>query len=120
MNNYIKNDLDKALQIVTSVIGRCEKMLPKFADGSSQHSLLLNRIKALYIAKSLMLNESTKNKYIKEELIAALPPLSSIISKCEKARQKHMEGTTHYTRFQNMINAMTIAKTKVSVELENR
>lgn len=42
-------------------------------------------------------------KYTKEELMEALPPVSSIISKCEKAQLKFAEGTFHRIRLENII-----------------
>jgi hypothetical protein len=42
-----------ALKIVTSVIARCERAQPKFAHGTSQHTLLKNRIQAMKIAQAL-------------------------------------------------------------------
>ena len=87
MENYTKEELIEALHIVSSTISRCEKTQPKFVEGTSQHTLLKNRIKALYISKSLITEENVTDKYTKEELIEALRPVSSIISKCEKAQQ---------------------------------
>ena len=60
MDKYTGEDLEKALQIVSSSINRCEKAQPKFAEGTSQHTLLKNRIKALYISKSFITNEISK------------------------------------------------------------
>jgi hypothetical protein len=60
MNIYTKNELEEALQIVSSVISRCEKIQPKFMEGTSHYSLLKNRIKALYISKSLLTDEIGK------------------------------------------------------------
>lgn len=54
MNKYTREELDKALLLVSSTITNCEKMQPKFAEGTSQHTLLKNRIKALYISKALI------------------------------------------------------------------
>lgn len=96
MGSYSKEELEEALHIVTSAISRCEKTQPKFVEGTSQHTLLKNRIKALYISKSLITGENVMDNYTKVELTEALPPLSSIISKCEKARQKFKEGTSHH------------------------
>lgn len=118
MEGYTKEELEEALQIVSSVINRCEKMQPKFAEGTSQHTLLKNRIKALYISKSLIADEEIKGKYTKEELAEALPPVSSIISKCSKAQLKFAEGTSHYVRFEKMIQAMCIAKLLITKALE--
>ena len=38
-----------ALKVLTSIIARCERTLPKFVPGTSQHTLLKNRIQALKI-----------------------------------------------------------------------
>jgi len=118
MNIYTKNELEEALQIVSSTISRCEKMQPKFAEGTSQHTLLKNRIKALYISKALMIDENVADKYTKEELIDALRPIASIISKCEKAQLKFAEGTSHHTRFKKMIKVMYISKSLITKVLE--
>lgn len=120
MDSYTKEELEETLQIVSSVISRCEKMQPKFAEGTSQHTLLKNRIKALYISKSLITGETVVDKYTKEELIEALPPVSSIICKCEKAQSKFEKGTSHHNRFKNMIKAMYISKTLITDEVSKR
>lgn len=38
----------------------------------------------MYISKALITDENVMDKYTKEELIEALRPVSSVISKCEK------------------------------------
>lgn len=110
MDKYAGRGLEDALKIVSSTIIKCEKIQPKFPLGSSQYTLLKNRIKALYISKALISNENIMAKYTREELLEALPPLASIISKCEKAQQKYKEGTSYHTRFKKMIDAMNLAK----------
>lgn len=40
MEKYTKEELIEALQVVSSTIGKCEKIHPKFAEGSSQNTLL--------------------------------------------------------------------------------
>jgi len=120
MNKYTREELDKALLLVSSTITNCEKMQPKFAEGTSQHTLLKNRIKALYISKALISKEDITDKYTKEELIEALAPVSSIISKCEKGIEKFTEGTAHYTRFKNLIEAMYISKAFIADEINRR
>lgn len=120
MDNYTREELEKALQIVSSTISRCEMTQPKFVEGTSQQTLLTNRIKALYISKSLITHENVMDKYTKDELMEALGPVSSIISKCEKAQQKHAEGTYHHTRFKHMIIAMYISKSLIIAEISKR
>lgn len=118
MDKYTKEELMEALRVVSSTISKCEKMQPKFPEGTSQHTLLKNRIKAMYISKSLLTDENITDKYTKEELIEALRPVSSIINKCEKAHKlKFPEGTSHHTRFKNIIKAMYISKQLITNEI---
>ena len=116
MDNYTKEELTEALKLVASIISRCEKVQPKFAEGTSQFSLLKNRIKALYISKALIADDNTIDVYSKEELIAALPPVSSIISKTEKAQSKYALNK----RFEPIIKAMYISKSLIEDELCHR
>lgn len=120
MDNYTKEELGEALRIVSSTISKCEKMQLKFAEGTSHHTLLKNRIKAMYISKALITNEDVRDKYTKEELIEALRPVSSVISKCEKAQLKFAEGTSHHTRLKNIIEAMYISKSLITDEISKR
>ena len=120
MDKYTREELIEALRVVSSTISKCEKIQLKFAEGISQHTLLKNRIKAMYISKSVITDESVMDKYTKEELIEALRPVSSIISKCEKAQLKFAEGDSNYTRFKNIINAMYISKLLITDEISKR
>lgn len=117
---YTKEELYEALKIVTSAISRCEKEQPKFAAGTPQHSMLRNRIKALYISKALISGEDVSDRYTNEELTEALRPVCSIISKCEKAQLKFDEGTPHYKRFAGMIKAMEVSKSLITEEINNK
>ncbi|MDF2947134.1 MAG: hypothetical protein K0S51_1813 [Bacillales bacterium] len=117
---YTQEELVEALEVVSSTIIKCEKMQPKFADGTSQHTLLKNRIKALYVSKLLISSENISETYTKDELIESIAPISSIISKCEKGQLKFDGGTTHYKRFEKIIKAMNISKSLLTIELNNR
>ena len=120
MGNYTKEDLEAALQVVSSAIRRCETAQRKFVAGTPQHTLLKNRIKALYISQSLIAEEHVQTNYTQEELKGALPPISSIISKCEKAQLKFAEGNLNYARFKKMIEAMYIVKSMIIDEVSKR
>lgn len=120
MQKYTNEELYKALDVISSSISNCEKIQPKFAEGTSQHSLLKNRIQALHISKALLQNKNIMDIYTKEELTKALLPIESIISKCEKGQKKFEMGTAHYTRFKNLIDTMHIAKEYIIDELEHR
>lgn len=120
MDKYTREELVVALRVVSSTISNCEKMQLKFTEGTSQHTLLKNRIKAMYISKSLIIEEDDIDKYTKEELIEALRPVSSVISKCEKAQLKFAEGTSSHSRLRNLINAMYISKSLITGEISKR
>jgi hypothetical protein len=117
MDKYSREELEEELRVVASTISKCEKAQLKFEEGTSQHTLLKNRIKAMYISKALIEDENVMDKYSREELIEALRPVSSVISKCEKAQQKFEEGTSHHTRFKKIIQAMYISKALITDEI---
>jgi hypothetical protein len=54
MDNYTKEEFAEALRAVASIIHKCEKAQAKFSEGTSQHTLLKNRLKAMYISKTLI------------------------------------------------------------------
>jgi hypothetical protein len=57
MDNFTKEELEEALRAIASTIAKCEKALPKLKEGTSQHTLLIRRIKALHIASALIKRE---------------------------------------------------------------
>jgi hypothetical protein len=141
MENSTSKDLLEALHEVTSTITKCEKSQIKFSEGTSQYSLLRNRIKAMYISKLLLENELSKlgqittNQvnhleqgfnfaehnvmlhYTKKELTDALPPVFSVIHKCEKAQGKFEVGTTNHNRFKKIISTMYLSKSLIENQL---
>ncbi len=106
------------MKVISATILNCEKAQQKFTQGTSQYSLLKNRINALYLAKALITNDHTAGKYTKKEFEKALPPVSSIISKCKKAQLKFAEGTPYHTRLKNIINAMNLSKALITEEID--
>lgn len=54
MDDYTKEELEDALRAITSLISKCEKAQEKISQGTSQWTLLKNRIKALRISSSLI------------------------------------------------------------------
>lgn len=116
MNTFSKAEQSNALTTLDSIIRRCESALPKFSAGTSQHSLLVNRIDAMHIAKSLIIGEASD--YSANDLEKALPPIISVISKCEKARSKYDESSTGYKRYESIISAMNVSKVYIEKALE--
>ena len=92
-----------------------EKFLPKFAEGTSQHSLLRNRIQALRTARKLI---SEEGRPAREELEFALPRIESIIRKASKARDKYEPGSRSYRRFDPTVRAMEQVCSMLEQKLE--
>lgn len=92
-----------------------EKFLPKFPEGTSQHSLLKNRIRALQTARELISGEGRPSR---EELEFALPRIESMIHKMSKARDKYEPGSRNYKRFNPMVQAMKQVRTAIMQALE--
>ena len=113
----IKNDSDKALEVITSIIKRCEKAQLKFNAGTSQHTLLKNRLNALHISRAL-LSQQDITHITKSELTDALAPITSIINKCEKAQQKYNEDNANYKRYVPILDSMKLCKLLISDELK--
>lgn len=57
MEEYTKEELEEAFRAIDSTIRKCEKVQPKLKEGTSQHTLLIRRIKALNIATALIKRE---------------------------------------------------------------
>ena len=114
--------LEAALKEVTSAVRRCEKIKPKFAEGTSQHSLLKNRIQALrkLYEKPDSMNEreaafrgfmqTITSNPICEELEKTLAPIRSIQYKCQAGQKKHEVSTRIYQQLQKQIDAMILAE----------
>ena len=151
MINISKEELTETLFVIASIVGRCENAQTKFREGTSQHTLLINRIRALYLSKELVeaellqmgerlsavsceetrkCEETGKYEaldnceilgegYLMEELKSAVPPIVSIISKCEKAQSKYEKETAQFRRYEKIILAMKVSKTLLKDRLEN-
>lgn len=113
---FNKEELKKAITLLSSTITKCEKMQLKFSEGTSQHSLLKNRIKALYISKALLTGDKTAD-YTSKELREALTPVVSIISKTTKAQSKYEKGSSQFNRFEPIIQAMLMSKTFIESKI---
>lgn len=112
MKKYTTKEIENTLILLNKTIENCQKIQPKFQSGSSQYTLLENRIKALKISISLIKNEDNIT-YEQEALKEALKPIYSIISKCRKAQAKYQENRSYQNRLMNIIRGMEIAEEKI-------
>ena len=56
-HSFARDDLKEALRTFASVISKTQKAQAKFSLGTSQHTLLQNRLKALLISQALIKSE---------------------------------------------------------------
>lgn len=54
MADLSSNELSEALRAINSLLSKCEKVREKLAPGTSQYTLLKNRINALHISSFLI------------------------------------------------------------------
>lgn len=66
METYKPEELTEALRAINSIIHKCEKAQEKFPEGNSHHTLLKNRLKAMYISKALITEALSKVEPTKE------------------------------------------------------
>ena len=92
-----------------------EKFLPKFPEGTSQHSLLRNRIQTLQTARDLISGEGQPTR---EDLEFALPRIESIIHKMSKARDKYEPEDKNYKRFDPTVQVLTQVRSAILQALE--
>ena len=59
MDGYAREDLSESLTAVESIIHKCEAAQRKFPQGTSHHTLLKRRLKAMYLSRALILRELT-------------------------------------------------------------
>ena len=107
---------------IQTIITRCEKAQLKFKEGTSQYSLLRNRIKALEISNALVMKQMEPNRSevlscSHKEIQEALKPIISIINKCQQGQVKFQQDSPHYRRFQSLIDTMNIALSLLQKEL---
>ena len=122
MLNFTHEEYKNSKIEIEKIVKKCEEILPKFKVGTSQHTLLVNRINALKICNDLLEMETTTNQVMKhdfsiEEIKQSLAPIESIIHKCKKAQSKYEIGSTQYNRYINMIQTMNICKSLIENEL---
>jgi len=99
---------------IESIIIREDAFLAKFEPGTSQHSLLANRIAALRTVCDLITGDCQPTR---EELEFAVPRIESIIHKMSAARDKYESGSRNYKRFDPTVRLMEEAKVLIEKAL---
>lgn len=101
---------------ITAMLERCKTIQPKFAPGTSQYTLLKNRIQALEAACALL----QKQQLPYSLLTTALPPIASVLHKCEKAQAKYQKEDGMYRRLQPQILALRMAQNAMQAAIDKQ
>ena len=62
MTNDSEEQLTQALLVIQSLLSKCEKVIVKFPHGTSQNTLLKNRINALQLSSELIIKAIEERK----------------------------------------------------------
>jgi hypothetical protein len=54
VDSYTKEELEEAQKAFSSLISKCEKVQEKLTGGTSQHTLIIRRLRAFYMAQSMI------------------------------------------------------------------
>lgn len=127
MDIFTKEELEEAILAITSTLNKSEKVQVKLKEGTFQHTMTVQGIRAYYIAIELIKKESETNgtensfkcSYTKEELEEALKTTASVISRVEKVLPKFEKGTSQHTLAVRRINAFKIAEKLIKRELSH-
>lgn len=106
MDSFTNQQIEDTLKIIESSVVNCKKVQPKLKAGSASFTLSQNRIKALSISKSLLLNQT--HTYSQAELETAVVQITSIKNKSITGLRNAKQGSSTYTRFSRLIAAMEI------------
>lgn len=90
---HSKNELEEARRAIGSIIHKCEKAQEKFSKGTSQHTLLKNRLKAMYLSTSLIEQELQKvdaTSYCKMEIFIPETHLSLLREALQRVDAGHI------------------------------
>ena len=103
-------------QSLQDMMERTQQALAKFEAGSSQHSLLENRLQALRVG--LWLIEDTVKEHTRNELEQAVAPVNSLMQKSGKAREKVKPGSWQHAMLSNNLQALAIVKKMLETRLD--
>lgn len=93
-----------ALKIYAATLQNCQRMQPKFAPGTAQATLLVNRIAALQVVRALVSGQVPSLC----QTTASVALIQSIIHKTTVARAKYAPETAMYRRLTPLIAAMML------------
>jgi len=105
----------ECLNLIDTYLEREETILPRLREGTSQYSLVKNRIRSLRTARELL---SGAGQPCRGDLEFALPRIHSILHKTRKARDKYESGSRTHSRLDPVVRTMEQISAEVERALE--
>jgi len=119
MDKYTADEYQQALRPIASLISKSEKAQQKLADGTWQHRMLRDNVKALTQASALINRQlKPESPLAIDDLQESLPALKKMITKTEDAMAKCPSGTAQDTLLRNRLKALRIAAYVLNESLE--
>lgn len=110
MNQLTCAEAQQALRAIHGMQDKTEKAREKFKPGTSQHTLLTNRMEALRLSAALLTDAESGPEdgrlVSPEALKRAIAPIASLISKSEKALGKTKPGTWQHGMLTENLQAL--------------
>lgn len=104
---------EEELRPLASLISKSEKAQQKVAEGTWQHRMLGENLRALRLASALLGQVSSAGPFAHEELVDAAHTLSALIAKVEQTQAQFAPGTAQHTLQRNRLRALRIAEERV-------
>lgn len=112
MTEPTNNNNVLACKAIEDMLEKSKKAQAKFEPGTSQHTLLANRIHALNVSLTLLSREAEQtvmHRYSMHELQSAIAPLTSLIHKSEKARTHLQPDSWQHTMLTSNLKGLNLA-----------
>ena len=106
--------IEDALSAIREMLQTSERYQTKMAVGTSQHSLLTNRIAMLKIATTMLSCARSETEFLRvssrEELLDVMAPLESLIGKMEKSCLRISQSSWQSRRLASALQALRLFK----------
>jgi len=121
MDDYTTEEVREALAPIASLLSKSEKSQLKVPQGTWQHRMLGDNIKALRMGLALIGEASgDSDEPTRSDLEEALGALDSMIERVDRTQAKFSPGTSQHSLQRNRLKALRIARSAVMSALDAR
>lgn len=115
-----ESEAEEILRPLSSLLSKSAKAQQKLAAGTWQHAMLQKNVQALRTATALMNTcAGARPAVTRTELTEALPALTAMIGKTEKALASFAPGTAQHTLQRNRLRALRRARVRIKAAMRS-